>query len=144
MVAFIDAYREAFGVEPICRVLQTAPSWYYEQKARAAQPARVPTRTQHDAVLRPVIDRLRCANRRAYGAEKVWRALHREGERLARCTVARLMKAEGLRGVVRGRRVRTIDPRHACGAPTRSRAAQTSPPCVRIRCGCRISRTSAR
>jgi transposase InsO family protein len=105
MVAFVDAHREAYGVEPICRVLQTAPSWYYEQKARAAQPERVPARTQRDAVLRPVIDRVWRANRRAYGAKKVWKALHREGER-----VARLMKADGLRGVVRGRRVRTTIP----------------------------------
>jgi putative transposase len=110
MVAFIDAHREAYGVEPICQVLQTAPSWYYEQKARAAQPERVPARTQRDAVLRPVIDRVWRANRRAYGAKKVWKALHREGERVARCTVARLMKADGLRGVVRGRRVRTTIP----------------------------------
>ena len=110
MVAFVDAHREAYGVEPICRVLQTAPSWYYEQKARAAQPERVPARTQRDAVLRPVIDRVWRANRRAYGAKKVWKALHREGERVARCTVARLMKADGLRGVVRGRRVRTTIP----------------------------------
>jgi transposase InsO family protein len=110
MVAFIDAHREAYGVEPICQVLQTAPSWYYEQKARAAQPERVPARTQRDAVLRPVIDRVWRANRRAYGAKTVWKALHREGERVARCTVARLMKADGLRGVVRGRRVRTTIP----------------------------------
>lgn len=110
MVAFIDAHREAYGVEPICRVLQTAPSWYYEQKARVAQPERVPARAQRDAVLRPVIDRVWRANRRAYGAKKVWKALHREGERVARCTVARLMKADGLHGVVRGRRVRTTIP----------------------------------
>lgn len=110
MVAFIDAHRDDYGVEPICRVLQTAPSWYYEQKARAVHPERVPARAQRDARLRPVIDRVWRANRRAYGAKKVWKALHREGERVARCTVARLMKADGLRGVVRGRRVRTTIP----------------------------------
>jgi len=110
MVAFIDAHRDAYGVEPICRVLQTAPSWYYTLKTRAADPQRVPARTQREAALRPEIARVWHANRRAYGAKKVWKALRREGRAVARCTVARLMKAEGLRGVVRGRRVRTTIP----------------------------------
>lgn len=109
-MAFIDAHREAYGVEPICRVLQTAPSWYYEQKARAAQPERVPARAQRDASLRPEIDRVWRANRRVYGAKKVWKAFQREGRVVARCTVARVMKTMGLRGVVRGRRVCTTVP----------------------------------
>jgi len=109
-VAFIDAHRATYGVEPICRELQIAPSWYYEQKARAAQPSRVPARVQRDAGLQPAIDRVWRANRRVYGAKKVWKALQREGRVVARCTVARLMRAMGLRGVVRGRRVRTTLP----------------------------------
>ena len=110
IVRFIDDHRETFGVEPICRQLQTAPSWYYEQKARALDSTRVPLRTQRDAMLRPEILRVWRANRQVYGAKKVWREFRREGRVVARCTVARLMKADGLRGVVRGRRVRTTIP----------------------------------
>jgi transposase InsO family protein len=107
IVPFIDAHRDTFGVEPICQQLETAPSWYYEQKARARDSRRVPRRTQRDAHLRPAVVRVWRANHRRYGAKKVWKALHREGQPGARCTVARLMRAEGLRGVVRGRRVCT-------------------------------------
>jgi transposase InsO family protein len=110
MVAFIDAHRDAYGVEPICAVLQTAPSWYYALKARAADPAREPRRAQRDRQLRGDIRRVWHANHRVYGAKKVWKALRREGRVVARCTVARLMHAEGLRGVVRGRRIRTTIP----------------------------------
>jgi transposase InsO family protein len=110
IVAFIDAHRDAYGVEPICRVLQTAPSWYYALKARATDPRRLPARAKRDAQLRPAIARVWHANRRVYGAKKVWKALHREGLRVARCTVVRLMTIDGLRGVVRGRRVRTTIP----------------------------------
>ncbi len=110
MVAFIDAHRDAYGVEPICRVLQTASSWYYALKARAADPQSVPARAQREAALRPEIARVWHANRRVYGAKKVWKVLRREGRAVARCTVARLMIADGLRSVVRGRRVRTTIP----------------------------------
>ena len=110
MVAFIDAHREAHGVEPICAALPIAPSTYYEQKARQADPTRLPARAQREAALRPAITRVWHANRRVYGAKKVWKQLHREGVPVARCTVARLMGAMGLRGVVRGRRVQTTLP----------------------------------
>ncbi len=110
MVAFIDDHRATYGVEPICEVLPIAPSTYYEQKARQADPARLPARTQRDAQLRPEIERVWRANRRVYGAKKVWKELNREAISVARCTVARLMKDLGLRGVVRGRRVRTTIP----------------------------------
>ena len=110
MVAFIDAHRKAYGVEPICAVLPVAPSTYYEQKARQADPTRLPARAQRDAVLRPRITQVWHANRRVYGAKKVWKQLGREGDVVARCTVARLMRDLGLRGVVRGRRVKTTIP----------------------------------
>jgi transposase InsO family protein len=110
MVGFIEAHREAYGVEPICAVLPIAPSTYYEQQARQADPGRLPPRTQRDTRLRPEIDRVWRANRRVYGARKVWRQLGREGVAVARCTVERLMRAQGLRGVVRGRRMRTTIP----------------------------------
>jgi transposase InsO family protein len=110
MVAFIDAYRGAYGVEPICEALPIAPSTYYEAKARQHDPTRVPARTRRDAQLCPEIARVWQANRRVYGAKKVWKQRHREAIPVARCTVARLMRAQGLRGVVRGRRVRTTIP----------------------------------
>lgn len=110
MVAFIDAHRDVYGVEPICAVLPIAPSTYYEQKARVTDPTRVPARVQRDARLRPEIARVWRTNRCVYGAKKVWKQLQREHQPVARCTVARLMKADGLRGVVRGRRVRTTIP----------------------------------
>jgi transposase InsO family protein len=110
MVAFIDDHRGTYGVEPICQVLPIAPSTDYEAKARERDPARQPARAQRDRVLREDIDRVWRANRRVYGARKVWKQLEREGIPAARCTVERLMRAEGLRGVVRGRRVRTTIP----------------------------------
>jgi putative transposase len=109
-VAFVDAHREQYGVEPICRVVPIAPSTYYEQKARAADPSRLPARAQRDECLRPEITRVWRANRRVYGAKKVWKQLNRERIAVARCTVVRLMGELGLRGVVRGRRVRTTIP----------------------------------
>ncbi len=103
MVAFIDAHRDAYGVEPICREVPIAPSTYYEQKARERDPARRPARAQRDAELQPEIQRLWNENFQVYGAKKVWRQLNREGSTAARCTVARLMGLMGLEGAVRGR-----------------------------------------
>jgi putative transposase len=117
MVAFIDAHRATYGVEPICSVLPIAPSTYYEAKARHADPTRMPGRAQRDDELRDEITRVWRANRRVYGVRKVWRQLGREGVVVARCTVARLMRAEGLRGVVRGARVRTTIPDAAAACP---------------------------
>ena len=116
-VAFIDAHRTTYGVEPICAVVRIAPSTYYEAKARQADPMRRPARAQREARLTPEIDRVWRANRRVYGAKKVWKQLAREGIPVARCTVARLMKALGLRGVVRGRRVQTTIPAVAAERP---------------------------
>jgi transposase InsO family protein len=107
MVAFIDDHREAYGVEPICRVLPIAPSTYYEQKARQANPIRLPGRLARDADLREEIERVWKENRSVYGARKVWLQLKREDFCVARCTVERLMGQMGLRGVVRGRQYKT-------------------------------------
>ncbi len=107
MVSFIDVHREAYGVEPICQELPIAPSTYYESKAREAGRSPVPARTQRDAELRAEIKRVWEENFRVYGVRKVWRALNREGLTAARCTVARLMAAMGLRGAVRGQRSKT-------------------------------------
>jgi putative transposase len=107
MIAFIDAHREAYGVEPICRVLPIAPSTYHEQVARRANPSRLPARAQRDAELQVEIRRVFEENLRVYGVRKVWRQLRREGVQVARCTVARLMGDMGLAGVIRGKPVRT-------------------------------------
>jgi transposase InsO family protein len=107
MVSFIDAHRAEYGVEPICAELPIAPSMYYEHKARQAEPARVPPRRQRDIALSGEIRRVHEENFQVYGARKVWRQLNREEIRVARCTVERLMRSEGLKGVVRGRKCRT-------------------------------------
>ncbi len=107
MVSFIDDQREVYGVEPICKVLPIAPSTYYEQKLRQADPGRSPPRAQRDAVLCPEIRRVWDANFQVYGVRKVWRQLNREGFEVARCTVERLMREMGLQGAVRGRKFKT-------------------------------------
>ncbi len=103
MVAFIDDHREAYGVEPICRVLPIAPSTYYEQKGREADPRRLPPRLARDGELRVEIERVWKENHSVYGARKVWLQLKREDIDVARCTVERLMAQMELRGAVRGR-----------------------------------------
>ena len=110
MVAFIDAHRAEYGVEPICAELPIAPSTYYALKARQADPGRSPPRVVHDAALGTAIQRVWEDNFRVYGARKVWKQLCREGRQVARCTVERLMGRLGLQGVVRGRRCRTTLP----------------------------------
>ena len=107
MIAFIDEYRTVYGVEPICRVLPIAPSTYYAHAARRADPKRRPARPRRDAALMIEIRRVYEANFCVYGVRKVWRQLRREGIAVARCTVARLMRAMGLQGAVRGKPVRT-------------------------------------
>ena len=103
MVAFVDEYRQKYGVEPICRVLPIAPSTYYEHKARQVDHSRVPPRVRRDAVLRDEIEQVWNDNFQVYGARKVWRQLGREGWDVGRCTVERLMRQMGLQGATRGR-----------------------------------------
>jgi putative transposase len=107
MIAFIDDHREGYGVEPICRVLPIAPSTYHAHEVRRRRPDTAPPRVRRDAALGVEIRRVFNENFEVYGVRKVWRQLVREGFEIARCTVARLMKAMGLQGVIRGKRVRT-------------------------------------
>ena len=107
MIAFIDEHRAVYGVEPICRVLPIAPSTYHAHAAGRADPARLSTRARRDDALKPEVQRVFEENFRVYGVRKVWRQLAREGIVAARCTVARLMRAMGLQGAVRGKPVRT-------------------------------------
>jgi putative transposase len=104
---FIDQHRDRFGVEPICRVLQIAPSGYRRHAACQRDPSRRSVRAQRDEQLAPHIERVWRANLAVYGADKVWRQLHREGMAVARCTVERLMRQQGLHGVRRGKVVCT-------------------------------------
>ena len=104
MVDFIEDNREEYGVEPICEVLPIAPSTYYEHRARRRNPQRRPARAKRDDALRPEIQRVWDESfGGVYGVRKVWRQLQREGTKVARCTVGRLMREMGLRGAVRGR-----------------------------------------
>jgi transposase InsO family protein len=97
MIAFIDDHRGAYGVEPICRELQIAPSsTYHAHAARRADPSKASARARRDAVLRGHIRRVWEENFGVYGVRKAWRQLGREGISVARCTVARLMRQMGL------------------------------------------------
>jgi len=107
MIRYIDEYRTVFGVEPICDQLLIAPATYYEYKRREREPERRAARAQSDKVLRGEIGRVFDDNYRVYGARKVWRQLNREGHRVARCTVERLMTEMGLAGATRGATKRT-------------------------------------
>jgi putative transposase len=104
---FIDRHRGTHGVEPICRVLQVAPSGYRRHAALVRDPQRRCARVQREEVLAPQIERVWNANMQVYGADKVWRQLSREGMTVARCTVERLMRRRGLRGAMRGKVIRT-------------------------------------
>jgi len=117
MVAFIDAHREAYGVEPICAVLPIAPSTYYRQKACDADPSRRSARAQRDDVMCTEIRRVWTTHREVYGVRKVWRQLRREQIAAPRCAVERLMRRLELTGVVRGRWMRTTIPEDAAERP---------------------------
>jgi transposase InsO family protein len=108
--AFVDKHRHRYGVEPICKVLQFAPSAYRRHAARQRNPALISQRAQRDAELVPQVRRVWNANMQVYGADKVWKQMNREGIRVARCTVERLMGKMGLRGATRGKSVRTTVP----------------------------------
>jgi transposase InsO family protein len=117
MTAFVDAYRDEYGVEPICQQLPIAPSTYYERKARQANPDREPKRVKRDRALEAEIRRVWEENFRVYGARKVWRQLKREGIEVARCTVERLMNTLGIQGVRRGATCWTTIPDAALSRP---------------------------
>lgn len=102
MIRYIDAHRARFGVEPICRELQIAPSTYWAAKRRPQC-----ARARRDEQLSTEIARVHKENFAVYGARKVWRQLNREGIPVARCTTERLMRSLGLCGVRRGKAKRT-------------------------------------
>ena len=117
MNAYIDQHRDAYGVEPICKVLRVAPSAYRRHAARQRDPGLRSARAKRDAMLMPEIERVWRANLRVYGADKVWKQLNREDVTVARCTVERLMRQLGLQGARRGKTVRTTVPDRSMPCP---------------------------
>jgi len=107
---YIEAYRDRFGVEPICRTLEIAPSTYYAARSRPAS-----ARQQRDEELKPKVERVHAGNYGVYGAEKVWRQLRREGVEVGRDRTARLMAELGLAGITRSARTRTSRPEDLVG-----------------------------
>ena len=121
MISFIKDHREEHGVEPICRVLQIAPSiarqcickanvtrgTFYERLAIERDPRRASDRAKRDAYLRQELSDIWTKNRSVYGARKLWHAMKREKIDIARCTVERLMRQVGIEGVRRGKKVKT-------------------------------------
>ena len=107
MYRLVDEHRGTFGVEPICAVVQIAPSAYRRHAARQRDRSLLSARARHDDALMPKVEAVWNANLRVYGADKVWKQMNREGDTVARCTVERLMRRLGLRGVKRGKVIRT-------------------------------------
>ncbi|WP_419722600.1 IS3 family transposase [Shigella boydii] len=119
MMPLLDKLREQYGVGPLCSELHIAPSTYYHCQQQRHHPDKRSARAQRDDWLKKEIQRVYDGNHQVYGVRKVWRQLLREGIRVARCTVARLMAVMGLAGVLRGKKVRTTISRKAVAAGDR-------------------------
>jgi putative transposase len=109
-VAFVDSHQAEYGVQPVLQALedtpaQIAPSTYYAAKTRPAS-----ARSRRDAALIEIIKQIHAENYGVYGARKIWHELHRRGVQVARCTVERLMREIGLRGLLRDKSPRTTRP----------------------------------
>ena len=107
MIGFIDDQRKEYGVEPICRVLLIAPSTYHDHAAQRRDPSKMSARAKRDETLKQEVKRVFETNFGVYGVRKVWRQLLRESFAVGRCTVERLMRKMGLKGVIRGKSIRT-------------------------------------
>ena len=111
MIAYVDTYRDQFGVELICRTLAATDGGFLTSRGyRAAKTRPASDRQLRDAELLPVIERIYAENYGVYGARKIWRSMRREGWQIGRDQVARLMRIAGLEGVIRGRKPRTTRP----------------------------------
>ncbi|MCV5432028.1 IS3 family transposase [Escherichia coli] len=119
IMPLLDKLREQYGVGPVCSELHIAPSTYYHCQQQRHHPDKRSARAQRDDWLKKEILRVYDGNHQVYGVRKVWRQLLREGIRVARCTVARLMAVMGLAGVLRGKKVRTTVSRKAVAAGDR-------------------------
>nr|WP_252371461.1 IS3 family transposase [Escherichia coli] len=119
VMPLLDKLRKLYGVGPVCSELHIAPSTYYHCQQQRHHPDKRSARAQRDDWLKKEILRVYDENHKVYGVRKVWRQLLREGIRVARCTVARLMAVMGLAGVLRGKKVRTTVSRKAVAAGDR-------------------------
>nr|WP_171951757.1 IS3 family transposase [Escherichia coli] len=119
VMPLLDKLRKLYGVGPVCSELHIAPSTYYHCQQQRHHPDKRSARAQRDDWLKKEIQRVYDENHQVYGVRKVWRQLLREGIRVARCTVARLMAVMGLAGVLRGKKVRTTVSRKAVAAGDR-------------------------
>ncbi|EOX0882281.1 IS3 family transposase, partial [Escherichia coli] len=119
IMPLLDKLREQYGVGAVCSELHIAPSTYYHCQQQRHHPDKRSARAQRDDWLKREIQRVYDENHQVYGVHKVWHQLLREGIRVARCTVARLMAAMGLAGVLRGKKVRTTISRKAVAAGDR-------------------------
>ena len=118
-VDFVDSQKAEHGVQPVLQALestpaQIAPSTYYAAKTRPAS-----ARARRDEELTATIEQIHQDNYSVYGARKIWHELHRQGVEVARCTVERLMRAAGLRGLLRDKSPRTTRPAPETGRPMR-------------------------
>ncbi|HIY64729.1 MAG TPA: IS3 family transposase [Candidatus Agrococcus pullicola] len=111
MIAYIDLYRDQFGVELICRTLAATDGGFITSRGyRAAKTRPASDRQLRDAELLPVIEQIHADNYGVYGSRKIWRVMLRAGWQIGRDQVARLMRIAGLEGVIRGRKPRTTTP----------------------------------
>lgn len=111
MIAYIDMYKDRFGVEPICRTLCATEGGFLTSRGyRAAKTRPVCDREGRDSQLIPVLREVHARNYGVYGKRKMWHALRREGWGIGREQTARLMRKAGLQGVRRGRKPVTTRP----------------------------------
>ena len=129
-MSFIDGHREELGIEPICREMAIAPSSYHEHAARLAEPGKQSARARRDDEIKAQIARIHAASFGLYGTRKVWHQFRREGTKVAKCTVERLMRALGLAGVRRGKKTITTvsNPKAPCPLDKVNREFQVSRP----------------
>jgi transposase InsO family protein len=130
VMSFIDSHREELGIEPICRELAVAPSSYHAHAARLADPAKRSDRSRRDDEIKEQIGQVHEASSGLYGTRKVWHQMRREGSKVAKCTVERLMRAMGLAGVRRGKTTITTvsNPKSACPLDKVNRKFRVSRP----------------
>jgi putative transposase len=107
VIDFMEDHHKDYGIEPMCEVLRIAPSTWYARKAKKADPEKRSKRAKADDAMSLKIRQVFEDNFGVYGVRKVWHQLKRQGEDIGRDAVARLMKAMGLQGVIRGKPVRT-------------------------------------
>ena len=110
MIAFIEDHKVAHGVEPVCRVLPVTLSTFHAHAAIARDPDPESDRARQDVLDRKKIKEAFDGSGKRYGARKIWHELRRNNHDIARCTVERLMKAMGIKGVMRGQKPITTNP----------------------------------